>query len=559
MSQSARSFDRLFIPAPCDADWDSMIGNSRVRFCKHCNLHVTNLSAITRPEAMRLVAQSEGRLCLRFEQRSDGSVITKQSPPTLHQIGRRVSLLAAGAFGATLSLASAVPAQVSSRPREATGTTENQLSPQKQKAADAGGKFQGTIFDSSGEAVVPNAIVRLVNTTTGVELTAMSLERGEYTFENVALGTYNLTVNAPGFVRYDLPDISVREDVAQTQNVQLQTGGRVMMGVVAISQPRDPLVRAAWKNDIAAVAQLLSTALEVDKSDEATNTTALTYAVENNNREMIRLLLASGANINATNRQGETSLMHLRAVTDIDLVRDLIAAGADVNARTESGDTPLMRAAEHCTFAVVKELIDAGADVNVKDEGGNTLLMQAAQNDDSEIVKFLISAGVSVEATNADGESALTLAASWEKRQNVEVLLDAGGGAGLTQEQLDRALASAAGNEDAEIVRTLLRLGANANAEDGDRDLTALMIAAESGRSDIIKILVAAGAEVNAVDEDGCTALMQADNAEAARALLDAGANPALRNKDGETALGTAIEDEREDVVKLLKSRGAHK
>jgi hypothetical protein len=38
----------MIIPAPCDADWDTMVGNDRVRFCEDCNLHVTNLSNITR-------------------------------------------------------------------------------------------------------------------------------------------------------------------------------------------------------------------------------------------------------------------------------------------------------------------------------------------------------------------------------------------------------------------------------------------------------------------------------------------------------------------------------
>ena len=101
MPKSNRSFDRMIIPAPCDADWDSMIGNDRVRFCEHCNLQVTNLSNLTKQEAMRLVARSEGRLCVRFVRRSDGSVAAKLSEQKLHQISRRVSRLAAGAFTAT--------------------------------------------------------------------------------------------------------------------------------------------------------------------------------------------------------------------------------------------------------------------------------------------------------------------------------------------------------------------------------------------------------------------------------------------------------------------------
>jgi hypothetical protein len=40
MPTSARSFDRITIAAPCDADWDAMIGNDQVRFCEHCHLYV---------------------------------------------------------------------------------------------------------------------------------------------------------------------------------------------------------------------------------------------------------------------------------------------------------------------------------------------------------------------------------------------------------------------------------------------------------------------------------------------------------------------------------------
>jgi len=556
MAKSVQSFDRMFIAAPCDADWDSMIGNSRVRFCQHCNLHVTNLSEITRPEAMRLVAQSEGRLCMRFEQRGDGSVVTKHAGSPLHQIGRRASRFAAGAFGATLSLATAAAAQVNSRAPQPTRVTEDMVSPQTQKASDVGAKLQGTVFDSSGEAVVPNTNVRLVNSATGAELTATTSDEGEYTFENVHPGTYSLSANAPGFARYELQEIAVRAGEAQTRNVQLQVR-RLLMGAVAFVEPKDPLVKAAQKNDIDAIKQLITVSLNIDASDEYTDTNALSYAVENNNREMIQLLLSAGANPNAANRRGETPLMHLTSEANVELIRDLIAAGADANALDDSGESPLMRAVTHCNFSVAKELIDAGADVNAKDASGNTLLMNAAQNNEPEVLKFLLAAGVPVDSTNDNGETATTLAARWEQGKNLDVLLAAGGGAGLTQAQLDGALASAAGNEDPEIVRTLLRLGASPNAK--DEDTTALMAAAQSGRSEIIKMLIAAGADVNAVDEDGSTALMVADDLDSLRALLDAGANVALRNKDGDTALALAIEDEREDFVKLLKSRGAHK
>src|SRR5215471_8758277 len=107
MSKSAYSFDRITIAAPCDAEWAAMIGNDQVRFCEHCRLHVTNLSSMTRLQAMRLVERSHGRVCVRYIQRADGEILTGQLPQKLHRISRRVSRIAAGAFTATLSVASA--------------------------------------------------------------------------------------------------------------------------------------------------------------------------------------------------------------------------------------------------------------------------------------------------------------------------------------------------------------------------------------------------------------------------------------------------------------------
>jgi hypothetical protein len=53
-----------------------MKGDDRVRFCKLCSLHVYNLSAMTRSAAETLVAEREGRLCVQFYRRADGTVLT---------------------------------------------------------------------------------------------------------------------------------------------------------------------------------------------------------------------------------------------------------------------------------------------------------------------------------------------------------------------------------------------------------------------------------------------------------------------------------------------------
>jgi hypothetical protein len=86
--------DHVRVAAPCTADWDQMIGSERMRFCGQCSLNVYNLSRMTRSEAESLIARNEGRLCVRFYRRYDGSIITKDCPVGLRAIRRRVSYVA---------------------------------------------------------------------------------------------------------------------------------------------------------------------------------------------------------------------------------------------------------------------------------------------------------------------------------------------------------------------------------------------------------------------------------------------------------------------------------
>ena len=82
----------LRIAAPCKAPWENMDGDERVRFCRECNRNVYNLSAMTDAEARRVVAEREGRLCVRFYQRRDGTVLTSDCP-----VAQKRSFLRTGA------------------------------------------------------------------------------------------------------------------------------------------------------------------------------------------------------------------------------------------------------------------------------------------------------------------------------------------------------------------------------------------------------------------------------------------------------------------------------
>ncbi len=84
---STISLDNVTVARPCSAQWADMEGDERKRFCGACKLNVYNLSNMTRAEAEELIAKSEGRLCIRYFQRLDGTIMTQDCP-----LGERVAI-----------------------------------------------------------------------------------------------------------------------------------------------------------------------------------------------------------------------------------------------------------------------------------------------------------------------------------------------------------------------------------------------------------------------------------------------------------------------------------
>ncbi len=104
MARFRNPLDHVRVASPCEADWDQMIGSERVRFCGQCSLNVYNLSAMTRSDAESLIAGTEGRLCVRFYRRRDGSIITDDCPVGLRAIRRRMSYIARAVGSMVLGL-----------------------------------------------------------------------------------------------------------------------------------------------------------------------------------------------------------------------------------------------------------------------------------------------------------------------------------------------------------------------------------------------------------------------------------------------------------------------
>ena len=78
-----------------------------------------------------------------------------------------------------------------------------------------------------------------------------------------------------------------------------------------------------------------------EAAEEDNNNTALLEAAEKGNSELLSQLIASGADVNTANKDGETPLSEAAYFGRTECVKLLIAAGADVNMATSSGYTPL--------------------------------------------------------------------------------------------------------------------------------------------------------------------------------------------------------------------------
>lgn len=98
----------LKVASPCPADWDAMYGNERVKFCGDCKLNVYNLSGMTRDEAESLIINTEGRLCVRFYRRRDGSILTQDCPVGWAKVKHRARLFSAAAASLLMSLLTGV-------------------------------------------------------------------------------------------------------------------------------------------------------------------------------------------------------------------------------------------------------------------------------------------------------------------------------------------------------------------------------------------------------------------------------------------------------------------
>ena len=412
----AKNFlNNLTIPTPCDADWNSMIGNDRVRFCEHCNLDVHNISLLTRNQTELLIARANGQLCVRYHQDASGKPLTLPASKRLQGTSRRVSKIAAGAFAASLSVTSAVSQPGMSYQLD---DRNSQTISQQLTTLTFGASIEGVVKDQNG-AVIPGAIVSLWREgMSGILFTSIDSE-GRFKVQNLAAGIYRVRIQAPGFSLFEVQveanessearlDCTLQIAAIEETVITVGPNDGFSGGAIAFVGPVDPFIKAAQQDDLETFTNLMA-GRDVNRRDERSETTALEHAVRNANREMVQLLIAAGVKVNAKNSAGETALMMFDKDATSDLLWDLINAGAEVNLKDEGQNTALMRAASTDNLDAIRTLIEAGAEINARNKFG-TALMRAASEGSVNIVRALVIAGADLNVVNEDGDNALSLA-----------------------------------------------------------------------------------------------------------------------------------------------------
>lgn len=240
------------------------------------------------------------------------------------------------------------------------------------------------------------------------------------------------------------------------------------------------VVDAVKAKDPSALEKLLKNGGDV-KAAQSDGTTALHWAVYNDDLAAVDLLLKAGADVKAANRYGVTPLSLACTNGNAAMIERLLKAGADPNGVLPGGETPLMTASRTGAVAAVKALLAAGADVHAKEQKrGQTAIMWAAAEGNTAVVETLISAGADFRAKLDSGYTPLLFAVREGRIGVVQAFLKAGANVNQPVEAPVRKsnLASGAGfpkpgttplilavvNGHFELASKLLDAGADPNA-----------------------------------------------------------------------------------------------
>jgi uncharacterized protein len=269
---------------------------------------------------------------------------------------------------------------------------------------------------------------------------------------------------------------------------------------------------------------------------------------------------------------GDSRLADAVMQQDTGAVSSLLKQHVDVNARQTDGSTALLWAAHYDNRELAQMLIAAGADPRIANRYNISPISEAATNGDAAMIEMLLKAGANPNTTKEEGETVLMTAARTGKIDAVKALLDHGAKVNVTEDwRWQTPLMWSAAEGHPEVVQLLIDRGADVNARSAVfdyRDLkakagsvpmnfprggfTALLFAARQGNMEAAKVLLNAGANVNQGDPDNTSPLIVAIinlHYDLAGYLMDHGADINAADAKGRTPLYAAVDMRNMDIT----------
>jgi len=295
------------------------------------------------------------------------------------------------------------------------------------------------------------------------------------------------------------------------------------------------------------------------RADEAEDF-AFIAAVKAGDAAAVAQAIEVGANVNAKSEKGAPALVLAVLGKNRDLVMKLLQAGAEPDAQymDHDGATALMLSVTTKDMVLAAELIAAGANVNFRDTNGDTAINWAAYYGDKEFVTFFLQNGASTKHAGHGNAREIVMRRGF---QDLAVML-------ARHDKLpipspDAAiLVDAIEAGDLDGVMEALIVGISPNSLDFSAR-PVLALAARKGNIRILEALVNRGAKIDAKDEIGFTALMEAardGQMDAAIYLLGVGASPRQKGKPSALSLGVihmAALSDKPEMVSLIVEAGA--
>jgi len=253
--------------------------------------------------------------------------------------------------------------------------------------------------------------------------------------------------------------------------------------------------------------------------------------------ELALAMLQRGAAAGSADSTGVTPLHEAAARCSTEVVNELLRRNAPIDARDAWKNTPLLLAVRSGKGGNVDALLARKADVNAADQSGRTPLIEAIARNDAPMVQALLQAGADANGQDLRGSSVLALAAVRQDRAIAELLQKYGAVLNAPSQGHDLPLREALRRGRLDEAGALVRIGADVNATTAGGDSLLAEVAGFSvryssgaaGKHDIMKWLLQNGADPEGRDRQGRTALVLAEKTKdgaSVELLLEAGAKP---------------------------------